>query len=241
MARFFTNFDEYSTGVFGTVAAADFTVQADAGGDWVHSIIDLGSGDHAFQSTRTATAESPNLFTKNGYSGTGDFEAYCRIVLNSTADQNKPVGVALIASDNRAYAWRPTAAPTSTQWRISLFSNVGGVSASIGAGAISFTEPSAGTAFRMMIGRSGTTIYGSVWLDGDSRPGSPSLSGTDTTLTTVAPGMYTLDVSDVPFRFLAFGAGSGGDTAPEAPISGGSQGLRTSSFMRMMQNAGGGF
>jgi hypothetical protein len=219
MAQFFTDFDEYSAGEIGSVSGGDFVVQATPGGDWTNTLVDAGGGDLELVIQRTVTAQGLTVIDYPAMDTSGDIEVYARFKVNTTADQNAPVGPALIASDNRCYAWRPTAAATATTWRLSLFGTAGTVDTSIGSNA-TFTEPTAGTYYKAKVRREGTTISGKIWLDGDPEPGSAMCSGTNSTLTNVSPGVVTLDSSDEPYTFSAFSVGDdSGGTLEDAPLS----------------------
>ena len=211
-AQYFTSWDEFSTGAAGTTLTG-FTQQA-LGASWTYTVTDLGGGDHIVR-VATSSTNAQSLLTYDPYDGSGDMEVVTKLTLGTTGDQNAGIGPALIAADGRYYAWRPTAAPTATLWRLSLFSATGTVNASIGSD-VSFTEPTAGSTYWIMVGRSGSTIYGSLWITDGTRPGSPMSSASETTLSTVKPGLVTLDSSDDPMDFLLFGAGNGGSAAPES-------------------------
>lgn len=220
MTEFYTNYDEYSTGTASTTAAADFAVQL-LGTDWTCEIVDQGGGDHAMRMVNTGpSGDGLTLVTCDHIETAGPLEAYACFYLGTTGDQNKPVGPALIASDNRCYALRPNTAAPATTWRLALFSATGTVSSSIGTAA-TFSEPAAGGLIHAIVGRDvDNNIYASLWLDGGSRPGSPMTSGNNTTLTTVRPGKVTQDSSDDPYTFTEFGASDQG-AAPEDPPAGG--------------------
>jgi hypothetical protein len=213
MATFGTDFDEFTAGSASTNLTG-FTVQDI--GVWTSTITDIGSGDHVLRHSAGAGGADVGLVTYDAFETTGALEAVVKVTLGTTSDAGAQMGPALIAADGRCYAWRAAAAATSTTWRLALFTAAGSISESVGS-AISFTEPTAGTPFWMLIGRDTSgNIYGSLWLDGNSRPGSPMVSVNPTTdLTTVKPGMTSFDQSDDPIDFHWFGAATDPDTAPE--------------------------
>lgn len=230
MAQFFTDFDEFSTGATSTNLTG-FTDQSVA--NTTSTIADLGGGDHVMRHTKSANGLA--LITYDAYDTAGEVEAVAKITLATTSDQNAQIGPALIASDGRCYAWRANTTPTATTWRLALFTAAGSVSTSIGTAA-TFTEPTAGTPFWLMIGRNAAgEIYGSLWINDGERPGSPMASASNATLTNVKPGMTTWDSSDDPMDFLAFGAATEGQAAPEEPLAGGGDVLTVDSGSLALQ------
>jgi hypothetical protein len=221
MATYGTDFDEFSTGATSTNLTG-FTDQSVANTTSV--IADLGGGDHVMRHTKSANGLA--LITYDAFDTAGTVEAVCKITLATTSDQNAQIGPALIAADNTCYAWRANTTPTATTWRLAFFNASGSVSGSIGTAA-TFTEPTAGTPFWILIGRDGSgNIYGSLWINDGERPGSPMASAAPgTVLTDVKPGMTTWDSSDDPMDFLWFGAGTEGSSAPESAGGGGGGGI----------------
>lgn len=220
MATYFTDFDEFSTGNTSTNLTGFTTALAT---DWTSTIVDQGGGDHAVRFTNVGpTGDGVTTVAYDAFDTAGAVEAYATIITGTTSDQNAQIGPALIASDGRCYGLRPNAAATATTWRLALFSaTTGAISSSIGT-AFSFTEPAAGSLYHAVVGRDASNnIYAYMWLDGASRPGSPNASASNTTLTNVKPGLHARDSSDDPMTFTRFGAGTGGDAAPESDPGGG--------------------
>lgn len=217
MATYGTGFDEFGAGDTATQATGVLTVQQATNTTSV--LTDIGGGDLVCR--HTITGDGVSLVIKDGFSTSGPCEAVTKHTLTTTSDQNGQIGPALVHADGRCYAWRANTAAPATAWRLAQFSSTGSVSASIGTAA-TFSEPAAGTAFWILIGRDGSgNIYGSLWLDGESRPGSPMASAANSTLTDVVPGYTTKDSSDDPIDFHWFGAATAGDTAPESAGGGG--------------------
>lgn len=215
MATYGTDFDEFTAGAASTNLTG-FTVQLAT--NTTSAVHDLGSGDHVLRHTLSSNGWA--VVTKDGFGTAGVIEAVVKKSIVTDSDVNAAVGACLAQSDNQAYAWRRTGVGL---WRISLFSTTGTVTSSVGFSDVAFSEPTDGSPWWTLIGRDGSgNVYGSLWIADGGRPGSPMASVNPTTdLTTVGPGMCSLDSSDDPFDFRWFGCADVVGGAPESAGGGG--------------------
>ena len=213
MAQVGINFDAYETGEVGTATDGEITSQAIGPPDWSQSIVDLGGGDLAFQIERGASGGTTalNVAVLNAIATTGDIDVVCAMTLGNSWTAGQFAGAALAASNNWAYAIREA---DGAGFRLGLVDATPTNNTTLGS-SYAMSNPSAGTVIWTRVRRVGTTIMGKIWTGAaEDEPGTWTWSTTNTTLTTVSPGMYGMHAGMKPFTYLWFGVGTAGDAAP---------------------------
>jgi hypothetical protein len=215
MTKAFDDFSAYSTGAVATVLSPNWSVQSTPSGDWTQTIVD-DAGDKVVQISRTSTGASTGLIVNDVIGAqSGDVEIYGRFKIDTTTPVLTAVGPVLAASDNQCYGLYTVDA---SNVRLARFSTTQTVSTNI-ATAVAFAVPD-GSYVKIRLGRSGTTIRASIWLDGDPEPGAFMTSGTNTALTDLKAGIISRSQTQAPVIVTAIGIGTAGQTAPTSPTTG---------------------
>lgn len=216
-AEHFTDFSGVTNGDIGS--DADWT-QSEGGG-WEQ---DVGA-DGGATGGKTLVVEDPTGFWGDELqefyntalaATSGDVEVVAKIKAELTSlGTAAPIGVSLTDQGGFYYS---LSYGGSGSWSLYYFQGASQWSG-IQTGVTSLTLVT-DTYFWVRLGRSGTTIRARIWADGDAEPGW-QLSGTNTTLTTVSPGLVFQDSSASPYTVDVFGMATAGDSAPTS--GGGSQ------------------
>lgn len=231
MAQYFYDFGAYSTGDIATVSGGDWTKQYTNGWNYYQVESDAGAtnGKKLVVKDNDAWGDQElAIVCDEAGATTGDIEIYARMSIGSVSGLGATMafGIALITSTNvNDYVCTYAGSGTWQLWEWQFASPW----SKIGSDATGLYTPSNGTYFKMRLGRSGSTIRVKIWADGEGEPGSWSISGTNTTYSSVKAGIHMYDASGGQYVFDVIGVGTAGDSAPTS--SGGGGGSKVPLFM----------
>ena len=213
MATLFTDFSGYSNGQLGTVGSADWTV-TEGNATWTQTV-DVAAKTLVVSNNGQGGAVT-RCVLKN-LSTSGDVEVYARLKIGvNSPETSASIGPGLIDSSGNSYV---LILDSATTVRLGKYNSGSGGNGAWIDTAKSYTI-TADTYFKIRLGRSGTTIRAKIWDDGASEPGTWNAgSGTNTTLTTVYPGLWFFEYGIMDVTTSAIGAGTGADSAPTSASS----------------------
>lgn len=151
-----------------------------------------------------------------------DMEVYCRF--KSTSAANADARITLRGSG---------AAGSETGYSLGCVNNGIRISKSVSSTSTNFGTDYAfgltvGTWYHMVARVNGTALSVKVWADGDSEPGSPQKTATDSSITAAGwNGIYQFVITGTNTFDRYFGFGTAGDPAPRIPNS---EGLAAGGF-----------
>lgn len=207
MARFFTDFDEYSVG---DVTNEDWT-SISPSNDW--EFVDIGSGDIALEQNTNGGGDDQAVIWDEPGTDEADIEIYAQGVPgNNNSSSFELFTRAAPGSGVDEVGYRLDWDPPDNELRLRKKTESGQTEL-VTVGFNHSTGDTINAVFRV----NGTTIQAKTWIEGNAEPSSWDIDETDSDLASGGAGVHNFDSRPGP-QWLKFGVGTRGDEAPREAV-----------------------